>query len=133
MGGPYNVYFARHGKEVLRVGHDIYLRWFLEVDGEWKRIVTGKNTRQASLDAAHPLYHRYKQDTKPCAETLAWELDASTRAEVLGECPKCLNPNLEDDLKTYRLCPDCGWRMDFTAEQMAKLEEDLKRSRNRGM
>jgi hypothetical protein len=105
--GLYNIYYARHGENFLQVGHDFYLRWFLEIDrdGKWTRIDNG-HTRKSALDGAHNLFHHYQGS---CDEKLQWELDRSTRAKVLGECPKCLNPNMEGDLKTYRRCPDCGW------------------------
>jgi hypothetical protein len=117
----FNQYTTKHAGETIRVGHDIFLRWYVVKDKKWKMIEDG-GTRQQAFDAVHKALHEGKE----CREALDWVLDKGTRSVVLGECPKCLNPALESDLRTYRRCPDCGWRIDFTPEQIAWLEKKLK-------
>ena len=120
-----NVYTAKHENETLRVGHDFFLRWYVVLDRKWRTVEEG-TSRNRALEAAHALFH-YVRDEEGCGKELNWELDSATRAQVLGECPKCLNPNLDSDLKRYRACPDCGWRIDFTPDQIKWLEEKLNR------
>jgi hypothetical protein len=117
----YNQYTAKHGKEALRVGHDMFMRWYVVKDKEWKMIEDARTQKQAH-EAAHHNFHN--GDT--CKLELEWILDRGTRAPVLGECPECLNPEMDSDFKTYRSCPDCGWRIDFTKDEIERLERMLK-------
>lgn len=118
--GVHNQCFAKHGDDTLRVGHDIFLRWYMVRDKKWKMLgeaSTQKGARQAAHEALH--------EGRACGIALQWELDESTLAHVLGECPDCLNPAIETDLKTFRLCQDCGWKIEFTDEEKDRLEKRL--------
>ena len=121
----YNQYTAKCGDAILHVGHDFFLRWYMVENKKWRFLEDG-STRKKAFEAAHAISH----DGKPCGNNLEWNLDERTRAVVLGECPKCLNPALDSDLKTYRSCPDCGWRIDFTKEQIEWWENKLKAPRS---
>jgi DNA-directed RNA polymerase subunit RPC12/RpoP len=121
----YNIYFANHGKELIRVGHNECLMWYMSLDGKhWTPV--DDHTLKSALNDAHRRLHRHGEE---CKQELEWKLVEATRAPVLGECPKCANPALDSDLKTYRRCPDCGWRIDFTKEQIEWVENMLQESR----
>lgn len=122
--GPiFNQYTGKCGNNPLRIGHDIYLSWYLLIGKEWKFVSGG--TKKEAQHAAHQLLHEGER----CGNRPAWELDSGTRAQVLGECVKCLNPSLESDLKTYRKCNDCGWELRFTPEEIEWLENRIKQRR----
>lgn len=118
--GVHNQYVAKHGDDTLRVGHDIFLRWYAVRGKKWKMLGEA-STQKRARDLAHDVLH----PGQACPLVLQWELDESTRAHVLGECPGCQNPAIETDLKTYRLCQDCGWKIEFTEEEMDRLEKRL--------
>lgn len=117
----FNQYTAKHGKDTLRVGHDMFMRWYLVKEKKWKMVEDG-GTQKRAREAAHRMFH----DGHSCDQKLEWVLDQGTRSRVLGECPECSNPEMESNLKTYRSCPDCGWRIDFTQAEIERLENMLK-------
>ena len=117
----YSIRYAQHGKDLIRVAHDEFLRWYMSLDGEkWTPVVD--HTLKSAQDYAHA---RLDHGTETCDEKLEWNIDKSTQAKVLGECPRCTNPSMESDLRTFRRCPDCGWRIDFTKEQIEWVENKL--------
>lgn len=121
----YNIYYAKHGADLIRVGHDELVRWYMSVDGaHWTPV--DDHTLKSALNDAH---RRLRHPTEECQEKLDWKLDELTRAQILGQCPRCTNPAMNSYLKTYRSCPDCGWRIDFTDEQIQWVENKLKESR----
>ncbi len=125
--GLYSVRYARHGDELIRVAHDEVLRWYMSLDGKkWTSV--DDHTLKSALNDAHARLHR---PGDKCTEKLEWKLVEGTKAKVLGECPRCTNPSMESDLKTFRRCPDCGWRIDFTREEIEWVEERLEESRGR--
>jgi len=112
----YSIRYAQHGKDLIRVAHDEVLRWYMSLDGK-KWTPVDRHTLKSAMDHAHSCLHRASEK---CSERLQWNLDKSTQAKVLGECPRCANPSMESDLTTFRSCPDCGWRIDFTKAQKAR-------------
>jgi DNA-directed RNA polymerase subunit RPC12/RpoP len=123
----HSIRYAQHGNELIRVGHDGFLRWYMSLDGEkWTSV--DDHTLKSALNYAHSCLHRASEK---CSEKLEWKLDKSTQAKVLGECPQCTNPSMESDLKTFRRCPDCGWRIDLTKEQIEWVEDKLHVRRGR--
>jgi hypothetical protein len=115
----YSIRYAQHGKDLIRVAHDEVLRWYMSLDGK-KWTPVDRHTLKSAMDHAHSCLHRAK-----CSERLQLNLDKSTQAKVLGECPRCANPSMESDLTTFRSCPDCGWRIDFTKAQIEWVEDAL--------
>jgi hypothetical protein len=123
----YSIRYAQHGRNLIRVGHDEFLRWYMSLDGK-KWTPVDRHTLRSALDHAHSCLH---QASEECSEKLEWKLDKSTQTKVLGECPRCANPSMESDLATFRGCPDCGWRLDFTKEQIEWVENALHVRRGR--
>jgi hypothetical protein len=119
----YNIYYATHGKDTVRVGHDEILRYYMSLDGK-KWTPVDDHTQKSALNDAHARLH---VGERLCDNKLNWKLIPGSRASVLGECPKCQNPSLLSDLKTYRRCPDCGWRIDFTKEEIDWVENKLNK------
>ena len=125
----YSIRYAQHGKDLIRVAHDEFLRWYTSLDGK-KWTPVDRHTLKSAQDRAHRSVHRADDI---CGESLPWNLDKSTQAKVLGECPRCANPSMESDLATFRRCPDCGWRIDFTKEQIEWVEDALHVRRGRAL
>lgn len=121
----YNIYYAQHGDDLVRVGHNEVLRWYMSLDGEhWTSV--DDHTLRSALDDAHARLHHAGEK---CKQGIEWKFRESSRSVVLGQCPKCSNPGTDSDLRTYRSCPDCGWRIDFTKEQIEWLEGKLREGR----
>ena len=114
----YSIRYA-HGKDLIRVAHDEVLRWYTSLGGK-KWAPVEHHTLKSALDQAHSCLHRASEK---CSEKLEWKLDKSTQMKVLGECPRCANPSMESDLTTFRSCPDCGWRIDFTKQGIEWIED----------
>jgi DNA-directed RNA polymerase subunit RPC12/RpoP len=123
----YSIRYAQHGDVLIRVAHDQVLRWYMSLDGK-KWTPVDRHTLKSALDYSHTCLH---PASEKCSEKLEWKLDKSTQAKVLGECPHCANPSMESDLVTFRRCPDCGWRIDFTKEQIQWVEDKLHVRRGR--
>ena len=123
----YSIRYAQHGQDLIRVAHDEVLRWYMSLDGK-KWTPVDRRTLRSALDSAHASLHRSDEH---CGERLEWKLDKSTQMKVLGECPRCANPSMESDLSTFRRCPDCGWCIDFTKEQIEWVEDPLHVRRGR--
>ena len=117
----YSIRYAQHGEDLIGVGHDEFLRWYTSLDGnKWTPV--DHPTLKSALDYAHSCLHRASEK---CNEKFEWKMDISTQMKVLGECPRCANPSMESDLTTFRRCPDCGWRIDFTKQQIEWIEDKL--------
>lgn len=103
------------------MGHDEFLRWYTSLDGK-KWTPVDRHTLKSALDRAHSCLHRASEK---CSDKLEWKMDKSTQMKVIGECPQCANPSMESDLSTFRRCPDCGWWIDFTTQQIEWIEDKL--------
>jgi hypothetical protein len=79
----YSIRYAQHANDLIRVGHDEVLRWYISLDGE-KWIPVDDHTLKSALDYAPSCLHRASEK---CSEKLEWKLDKSTQAKVLGEYP----------------------------------------------
>src|SRR5690242_7563548 len=104
-----NVYEALHASIPMKVWHDPYLRWWVQVDDTLSP--SSLNTKRAAQGKAHGLVHMRVSPTK-CDSEIIWSLQPWTRTEVLGACPACGNPNtrvLKEQLGNWcsLSCPDC--------------------------
>jgi len=79
----YSIRYAQHGKDLIRVGHDEVLRWYMSLAGK-KWTPVDHHTLKSALDQAHSCLHLASEK---CSEKLEWKMDTSTKAKVLGECP----------------------------------------------
>jgi hypothetical protein len=79
----YSIRYAQHGKELIRVGHDEVLRWYMSLDGQ-KWTPVDRHTLKSALDHAHSCLHRASEK---CNEKFEWKLDSLHRRKLLENAP----------------------------------------------
>lgn len=124
----FNVCIAFHHGQQILVWHDEFMRWWFQVQHEI--VPSSVYSKAAAQSQAHGFLHS-KHSPSRCNEEVSWAPDEDTRADVLGSCLNCGNPdvNLRYPQVTGEhyvvACPDCGWETSFSQSQINGLETGL--------
>jgi hypothetical protein len=79
--------------------------------------------RMHDIGFAYSCLHRASEK---CSEEFEWQLDKSTQTKFLENAPSARIRAWSRTL-TFRRCPDCGWRIDFTKDQIEWVENKTAR------